>query len=78
MLLACFVLCAVQAQGPVQRGDITTRRVSLLGRGFMLSRCQILYSYFIGFFFYLTDKGRPNIPPDALPALRRTVRVGEV
>jgi Na+/proline symporter len=78
MLLASCMVCAVQAHAPVKLGDATTGRMSLVGRGFTVSRCQILYSYFIGFFSYLTDKRRSNISPDALPALRRTPRVGEV
>jgi hypothetical protein len=30
------------------------------------------------FFSCLTDKRRSNVPPDDMPALRRTSRVGEV
>jgi hypothetical protein len=30
------------------------------------------------FFPWLTDKSRPNAPPDTLPALHRKPRVGEV
>jgi len=30
------------------------------------------------FYSCLTDKRQPNVPPDALPALRRTPRLGDV
>jgi len=37
----------------------------------------LLY-YITSFFSWLTDKRQPNAPPDALPALRRTLLVGQI
>ena len=43
------------------------------------SHCTYTYMLMEDVFFpCMTDKLRPNIPPDALPALLRTPRLGEV
>jgi hypothetical protein len=51
---------------------------------FYLAHMHTRMTYFVRtyiyrvFFFCLTEKRQPNAPPDALTALRHTLRVGEV